>query len=457
LAGIGFDLKKLFIEEKSSAPKIGTAIKSAFVTSGPWLSSVAFLGVTKFFIEDRMLEGEYLKFMSIMIYGFIFSMAISSSVSYMATRKLADILYLKRYDEVSRLFIESALVLSILSFAVSFTYIYLFTDIGEDWYLVSSFFTMMCILWLVMIFVSSMRDFDTVFYAFVGGLVISFVLLYGYGYRGYAEALFSFSVGVSVTIGVLFAILLKEFGFSEKSVDFSWLKEGKLYILFFNGFFFYAAMWADKVIYWFLSHFGVEISRGFFFFPAYDFAIFIAYLTMIPAIAYFTIFVETLFYEEQKSYLLSIENKKDLWHIKVGAKNMLRVFFKSILNIVIFQFSVALFFMLVVSPFLDMLGVFPESIPLLRIALFCALLQLVLQIVIIFMYYFDFQKEVLFITVFAFLLNAVLTYAFMDAKFSFVGYPYFISLLVSVVLALVIAYYKLSRINYYTFMNGEVV
>ncbi|MEY4503833.1 MAG: hypothetical protein RL154_125, partial [Pseudomonadota bacterium] len=192
-------------------------------------------------------------------------------------------------------------------------------------------------------------------------------------------------------------------------------------------------------------------------FPSYDFAIFVAYLTMIPAVAYFSVFVETVFYEEQKSYLSAIENKKDLWHIKTRARALFLSFLKSVFNVFVFQLIVALLFLLILTPSFDYFKISLESIPLLRISLFCALLQLVLQVIIIFIYYFDFQKEALFVTLFAFISNLTITLFLKDASFATVGYSYFISLVLSILFALGIAFYKLKRINYYIFMNGEVL
>lgn len=457
MAGIGFDLKKLFVEENSANPKIDVAVKSAFITSGPWLSSVLFLAAVKLFIQDIMSKQEFDTFMSIAIYGFVFSMAISSSISYMSTRKLADILYIKDYQAVVRLFLESSFVLAIFSFLLCLLYLILFTNLQSHWYLICSFFALMCVMWQVMIFVSSMKDFNTVFFSFIFGLVLSFVALFFYGYHGAYEAISSFSFGISVTIGLLLNVLIKEFGYKPQKLNFAWLKEKDLYALFASGFLFYAAMWADKLIYWFDSEFKIEVIKGFFFFPAYDLAIFIAYLTMIPTVAYFSVFVETYFYEEQKSYLSSIENKKDLWHIKSSAENLFVAFLKSVFNVTIFQFLIAIASIVLLTYFFDFLNIAPESIPLLRISLFCAMAQIVLQVIIIFIYYFDFQKEALFITLFAFIANLFFTILLKDYGFEYVGYSYFASLLLSIIFALAISFYKFKRINYYIFMGSEVL
>lgn len=456
MAGIGFDLKKLFVEENSSNPKIDIAIKSAFITSGPWLSSVFFLAAVKFFIQDIMNKQEFDTFMSIAIYGFVFSMAISSSISYMSTRKLADILYIKNYKAVVRLFLESSFVLALLSFLLCLAYLLCFTNLQSSWYLICSFFALMCVMWQIMIFVSSMKDFNTVFFSFIFGLILSFVVLFFYGYKGAYEAIASFAFGISVTIGLLLNVLVKEFGYEPQKLSFAWLKEKDLYALFASGFLFYAAMWADKLIYWFDSEFKIEVIKGFFFFPAYDLAIFIAYLTMIPTVAYFSVFVETYFYEEQKSYLSSIENKKDLWYIKSSATNLFVAFLKSVFNVAIFQFLIAILSIVFLTYFFDFFVISPESIPLLRISLFCAMAQIVLQVIIIFIYYFDFQKEALFITLFAFITNLIFTFALKDCGFEYVGYSYFASLLLSIVFALAISFYKFKRINYYIFMGSEV-
>jgi len=98
-----------------------------------------------------------------------------------------------------------------------------------------------------------------------------------------------------------------------------------------------------------------------------------------------------------------------------------------------------------------------ESIPLLRVCILSALLLSLLQAVIIFLYYFDYQKEVIFIASITFVISLVLSLIFKDAELEFTGYPHFISLFCGLSLALYIAIIKIRKVKYFTFMQNELL
>jgi len=184
--------------------------------------------------------------------------------------------------------------------------------------------------------------------------------------------------------------------------------------------------------------------------------IFIAYLIIIPTTAYFTIYVETTFYEHQRNYFSAIENKKTLSVIKNYEKELQNSFLKGLINVSIFQFTIALFFILSLQYFLDSSTLNIGSIPILRIVVLAVSLQMVLNVLIIFLYYFDYQKEVLIISTIYLILNFSLTLFYKDFGFEYVGYSFFYSTLITLFLSLIIAMYKIDKINFYTFTNNEV-
>ena len=96
------------------------------------------------------------------------------------------------------------------------------------------------------------------------------------------------------------------------------------------------------------------------------------------------------------------------------------------------------------------------SIPILRIVVFAVSLQMILNVVIIFLYYFNYQKEVLFISIVFFFSNLFLTLYMKDLPYEYVSYSYFNSLLITLFVALMIVLYKMDRISFYTFSKNNV-
>ena len=454
MAGIGFELQKVLDKDKSYFNKFNVALKSMFITSGPWIISIITLLLIKIFVSDITNKDIFISFLNVLVYSFIFSMIISSPFINVITRYLSDLIYIEKFDRIFPLFISSSIVIGGLSFGISALYIFFFTNLVEFIVNISAMFAALSILWLIMVFVSTLRNYNLVTYSFLFGMLISFILLYFVLNNSLNELLQGFTIGILITISILMAKLNFDFK-NDITFDFKFLFLKKYIPLFLSGFLFYLAIWIDKFVYWF-SNKGVELTEGFFFFPQYDFVIFIAYLIIIPTTAYFTIYVETTFYEHQRNYFSAIENKKTLSVIKNYEKELQNSFLKGLINVSIFQFTIALFFILSLQYFLDSSTLNIGSIPILRIVVLAVSLQMVLNVLIIFLYYFDYQKEVLIISTIYLILNFSLTLFYKDFGFEYVGYSFFYSTLITLFLSLIIAMYKIDKINFYTFTNNEV-
>jgi len=454
MAGIGFELQKVLESEKNYFPKVGVALKSMFITSGPWIISIVTLLLIKFFVKDIIEDRLFLDFMNILIYCFIFSMIISAPFINIITRYLSDTIYEEKFDNIFAIFLSGIIVIGSISFLLSATYISNFTGFEQNTTHIASLFTAFSILWLTMVFISTLRDYNLVTYSFLFGMMLSFFLIFFVLNNSLEELLKGFTIGTLSSICVLIAKLKLDFK-SKIVFDFNFLKNPKYIPLFISGFFLYLAMWIDKFIYWF-SLKGVELSKGFYFFPDYDFVVFISYLLLIPTTAYFTIYIETVFYEHQRDYFSAIENKKNLSIIKSYEKNLKDAFFKGLIRVSVFQFILSLLFVVSIQYILDDTNTNIASIPLLRITVFAVSLQMILNTLIVFLYYFDYQKEVLSISLVFFLSNLLITLFMKDLPYEYVGYSYFYSVLFTLFVAMLISLYKIERINFYVFSKNEV-
>ncbi|MCJ8347813.1 exopolysaccharide Pel transporter PelG, partial [bacterium] len=226
--------------------------------------------------------------------------------------------------------------------------------------------------------------------------------------------------------------------------------------LFVSGLLSNLAVWCDKLMYWFFSNKQVEVAPGFFLFPDYDLVIFISSLTMIPAAAYFTVFVETTFSDAQKDYLGAIEKGADLQQIDEHANLLLLAYLKCLLNLFLFHASLSIIYVFVITFSFDFTGFGLAAIPLLKISVLNMVLQNMFQAMIVFLYYFDYQKEVVIISSITFLISLFLTYYLMDLNFEVTGYSFFIAMLIGGFMCFITGVYKIQRINFYTFCSNAL-
>lgn len=454
MAGIGFDLKNLFAEKKGVS-KANVAIKSVVVSTGPWLISIAMLGVLLTFLKEGMDKGSFHTLSGTLVYTFIFSMIISAPISNAVTRELSDRLYIEDFASVSSLFLSSLSVCAALSFSLSFCYLYFF--VSSDFYALwgAFFFSLTSSIWIAMVFVSALKDYDTVVNAFAVGMVSGvFLALFAGGYELYAT-LFCFAFGMSITLFWLCARIYVEFDF-KRELFFGWLFTKNSALLMSSALFFYCGMWVDKIVYW-NSAKALSQASGFWFFPPYDFAIFLAYLTTIPTIAYFTVFVETIFYEAQREFLDGVVGGADLWSIKNLERKTQKAFFQALIMTALFQVVSAATIVLFATFAMDALNVNLLSAPLLRICAVAATIHILVQSIVVFLYYFDFQKESLFVAFCMFISNTILAFVFVDTTFEYTGYGYAISLLFTFLIAVWVAAYKFKRLSYYTFTSSSML
>ncbi len=453
MAGIGFDLRKIFYTD-NKLEKVKVSIQSLFVTSGPWIISIFTVATLKIINETFMNKSDFNIFVSVIIYSFVFSLILSSPITNLVTRCSSDLIYLEKYDEILSIFFSGFFIVGIISFFLAFLYIYCITPFKDYSFRIAYLFTSLNVLWFIMIFVSMLKDPKRVTTAFLIGMLIIIGLNFFYAKGNLAKSLDSFTIGICVTIYYLTALLFKQFDFNNR-LSLKWIKEFKYYTLVISGFFLYLGMWSDKIIYWFFSNKAVELAKGFYFFPVYDFAIFLSYLTIIPTTAFFVIFIETTFYETQREYLTLVEKEGTLDEIKEKEEQLIVDFYRSIINLIYFQSFIAVLFIFLVPIILDHFNVVIESIPILRIAVLSATLQIVLNIIIIFLYYFDYQKETLFIAVSLFVLNTVFSFYMKDLPFEYTGFSYFFALVITNVIAFVTAQKKLGNVTYFILMKNS--
>ncbi len=400
-----------------------------------------------------MFKGDFNTLVAVIVYSFIFSNIISSPITNLVTRHISDLLYLEKSEEVLSVFLTGFFVIGALTFCISYVFVDYFTELHDLIFKISYLFAALNILWFVMVFVSMLKEPQKISNAFLVGMITVIMLNLFFSKGDLSKSLDSFTMGVCLTVYVLTSLLINEFRFNNR-LNISWLFNIKYYPLVLSGFFLNGGMWADKLIYWFNSDKSVELIKGFTFFPAYDFATFLAYLTIIPTTAFFVIFIETTFYENQKEYLSLLESNGSFFEIKEKEEKIITGFYRSLLNVAYFQFLIAIMFVITVPVILERFNIVIESIPLLRITTMDASLQMIFNVLIIFLYYFDYQKETTFITMIFFITNFILSYVFKDYPYEYTGYSYFISLVAANLLAFSTARFKLKNITYYILMDS---
>ncbi len=219
-----------------------------------------------------------------------------------------------------------------------------------------------------------------------------------------------------------------------------------------TGLFYNLGLWTDKLIGW---HFkGSYIFSNFKAYGAYDTPVFIAYLSIIPSLAYFLIQSETSFFLAHRRFFDSI-SKERLQNILTYKRDLIVILKKSLFRLFLIQLvasSIGFFAAGFIAP---VFGITGPSVLFMRLLFYAAGGQVMFLYVIIFLMYFDLSKTGFYIVLLFFCLNFIFNYANMIWPVVPMGAPYLAAIVISLCYGLYLLYSSTKDIEYTIFMNQE--
>ena len=452
MAGIGFQLHKL-IEDESFLNKAKAYICASIITSGPWILSIICLGLIGFLSGKFITGGKFSVISITIVYTFAFSLIFTGPVQFILTRYLADKEYLKQKEKMLSALLSALFISLIISLALSIPW-YLFNQGSIQYKLISILlFVVVCAIWTMMDFLSCSKNYTGIINAFLLGSLISLILSPALGKLYELDgSLAGYAIGQLFILIALLYYIIKEFPFTG-FYNREFLKYFKLFpFILMTGLFYNLGLWIDKIIGWFL--FGETIFGNFKGFGLYDTPIFIAYLIIIPSLAYFLIQSETRFFLAHKRFFDSISHEP-LHNILKYKDDLIKILKDSLLKLFSIQFisSSAGF---ILSDFIGMwFGLSSQSISILKILFFAAGAQVLFLYIIIFLMYFDMSQISFYLVFLFFSLNCGLNLLYAYFPFAPFGTGYLISITLTFLIGLGFLLYSVSDIEYSIFMRQE--
>ncbi len=283
MAGIGFRLKRLIVEDSSSG-WLRAHLYGAVLSAGPWLLSICTLGTLALFSRDLIGEAAHARFQAIVVYTYTFSLITTGAAHMVVTRQLADELYVGRIGSlvVSYRFTVGWTALAHLGLGGLFYALAPGLDPALRVFGVMLLVVVSCT-WMVMIYLGAAQDYASVVTAFFAGNLVSLLA---------ALALGRFVLCARVE-RELAAVRVPE------TVDLTgaFVRYPDLIAA---GLLYNAAIAVDRIAFW-IAPTGRTIA-GWFHASLYDTPIFLCYLSVVPSLAIFLVSVETDFYDRYREY-----------------------------------------------------------------------------------------------------------------------------------------------------------
>ncbi len=460
MAGIGFELQKL-LQRGTLAATIQAFLYGAMVASGPMILTVITVSIIGWLSRSLLVDGALKLFTLTITYTFAFSLILTAPFQQLLTRYIADKFFVKDLRHVFAGFMtHTAFVLGLALFLSGVFYHALVVTIPLDnitLYKITgvAVFVGQCFIWQLMAFISTSKEYQKIFLAYVLGTIVSiisaFVLIQSIGVVG---ALAAYGIGQWLIALIIFWIVIR--GLDKRRwftlEAFKTIQQYPLIAL--NGFFITLGVWIDKFV--FYAHVRQTYGGNLFYsYNFYDVPNFLALMTLVPAMAYFLILAETHFYTDFKKFIDNVLHHP-LLKIEQRKQEMLDSLQTGMWGVAKIQGIFALLVIIFANPLVIFLGYQGLSIPLFRILTIASFFYILILTLNVFYLYFEFRKEALLMSMTFCISNAVFTHITVLLGPRFYGLGMLISALGTLLIFWPHLIRKVQRIDYMMFSQQPI-
>lgn len=453
MAGIGFTLRRMLQEGGFWGPGKAFAYATA-ISAGPWLSSSLTLAVLGGLSALAPESHDSAVFLAIVSYAFAFSLMGVGACQMVASRFLADRLYEGDTAAFAPSFVQLLAPLLVIQAMLAvgfFSFVPLppvIEGLGVLLYLALNG------TWLAMVYLSAAHDYQAIAWSFLAGFAVSLGAGTGLGVsHGLTGQLAGFTAGALLTFFALLARIDREFGLPGRADPRLWAYFRRYWPLAVTGLAYNAGVWIDKVLFWYHPDTGRSVAGILHYAPVYDNAMFLAYLTIIPALALFLLKVETDFYDQYRRYFSTIaarESLEALLRVKARMAVVLRDQLGLLLKV---QGTVTVAVVVGAPELAELFKLSWLSLFVFRAGVLGALLHVLALFVMILLLYFDYRPEAMTVALCLFGLNTLLTLASFAGGLGAYGFGYAAASALTLLVALVLLERALRDLEYHVFMK----
>ena len=452
MAGIGFELRKMLSKDSYSG-LLGAYGYAGVVSSGPWVFSIAGVLAIGMLARGTVPPHRVTQFLVSVTYLMAGSVLLTGPLQLMFSRFVADRIYEERRDRIlPNLFgaltlttVTSGVLASLLVFGT-------FREPFTCQALLVANFVVLCDAWLLTVLLSGVKAYRTVVALFLAAYLVSVasaVALRPYGLDG---LLAGFLVGQAGAAFAALGLAIHAFP-GHRRVRFEFLDPTRAhYELAAVGAVFYIGAWADKAVFWFNPSTSAAVIGPLRFSIIYDLPIFLAYMSVIPAMAVLFLRLEADFADRCQAFFSAIRDGAPLDRIEHLKDRMVSCVRQGLFEVLKVQ-AVTLAAVFVAGPLvLKATGISPLYLRLLYVDAVGVSLQVLFLAVLNVLFYLDERKAALALSgVFAFA-NLTLTLVTQRMGPDWYGFGFAAAALIAAVFGLPLLSGKFARLERETFM-----
>ena len=453
MAGIGFELRK-YLGEGSYLGLVKAYGYAGLINAGPWvLSILGVLGIGLLGLLLRLQTQVLVAFLVSVTYLMAASLILSGALQLLLTRYVADRLYERRPERVLPSLMGGLLLTALACLGVGALLWPAFdgTSLGYR-LLILAAFTLLSMIWLLVIMVSGLRAHRRILLAFLVGYGLTVAAAVGLRHLGLEGLLLGFLLGQAVLFFVLLGLVVWDYP-GDALLDLDFLRRQRAYpSLALTGLAYNAAIWADKVLFWFHPHTTQAVIGPLRASAVYDPPVFLTYLAIVPGMAVFLLRMEADFVERYEAFYGAIREGDTLDHILEGKALMMDTLRQGLLEILKVQGFVCLVLVAGAATVLDWFGIPAGFARLFAVDVVGVGAQVLLLALLNVLFYLDERRLALGVTLLFLAANVALTWLSLQLGPAFYGYGFALAVTLAAVVAMHLVARVFARLEYDTFM-----
>lgn len=349
MAGIGFELKKLF-SKKGLFGLVRAYGYAGVVCAGPMLLGMLLLlgvhGIASFSGVDKQ-EQDLL--ICMITYALVASMVLTNCISMVTTRYIADMLYMEKAENIMPSFYGSCGLLMGVGGAAWCVFLFFCGGDVAFRVILFVFFMELLVVWMQINYLTAIKNYMGILVAFAVAAVVSVVLGFVFVYLG-APVVITLLLSVCAGYGVMmvwyYCLLLQYFpkGQGSSLAFLRWID--KYPELVGVGTMMGMGLFLHFIIMWF-SPLGEQVKGAFYSAPSYDVPALFAFLSILPTTINFVTSVEVNFYPKYKVYFALYNGDGSLVDIEQAKTEMKAVLQNELSYTFTKQFFVSVVFIVV--------------------------------------------------------------------------------------------------------------
>jgi uncharacterized membrane protein len=328
MAGIGFELKKLF-SKRGLIPNLRANLYTSVVVAGPTvLGALLLFGLRYIAIKAGASMHQQDIFVIVTVYSMLFPLLLTSVLSYGLTRYVADMLYEDQYGRVLPSMYGAISICLLLGMPGWLVFLIRGNTPIEYSILSLTLFCEGIVVWIQMAYTSMAKDYLSIVKSFGIGLCSGFLVSFLFVQVFHFDIVLSSLTAACMAYGVMlvgFTTVLHGYfpmGHGSAFKFLEWLE--KYPALMLVGLFSMLGLFIHLILTWF-GPWGEKVVGLFYQAPSFDLPALLAFATTLVTTVNFVTSVEVNFYPHYRVYFTLLNESGSLADINEAYKKMVTV------------------------------------------------------------------------------------------------------------------------------------